>query len=253
MPKTLSSTCKVCLSAAVYTAGSDPTYVSDQVSVDQVIDVLSALEQNTMSFYVSSDYHDVTFDEDIVSESYDIGFRKGVAERLSSEFEIQGNDYIDHSTLYYCVLDESDKKFPLNVNTNWFFLSTYYIEDEWTGIMGLSSDTWIHVVEDTGALKNDYVDGKFNIMSVDVKGKDYDIASDASSFSFISSDGTDLCAVLKLSSDSPITPFKDGTGDKQLSSVKSDKYVRLFYPDDKSERVGQVTFSLLHYLGTPIC
>ena len=51
----------------MYTEGDEPTYVSDQVSVDQVIGVLSSLEQNTMSFYVSSDYHDSTFDEDIIS------------------------------------------------------------------------------------------------------------------------------------------------------------------------------------------
>ena len=252
-PKILSSACYINLSAAVYTEGDEPTYVSDQVSVDQVIGVLSSLEQNTMSFYVSSDYHDSTFDEDIISQPQEIRFIRGTAERLSSEFEIQGNDYIDHSTLYYCVLDESNKKFPLNVNTNWFFLSNYYIEDEWTGMMGLSSESWIDVIEDTEDLNHGRVEGKFNTLSVGIKGKDFDFTSDTSSFTFISSDGTDLCTVLKLSSDSSIVMFKDGTGEKHLSAVKSDKYIRTFYPDDKSDRRGQVTFSLLHFVGTPIC
>ena len=114
-------------------------------------------------------------------------------------------------------------------------------------MMGLSSESWIDVIEDTEDLKYGYVDRKFNMLSVGIKGKDFDFTSDTSSFTFISSDGTEL------SSDSSIVMFKDGTGEKHLSAVKSDKYIRTFYPDDKSDRRGQVTFSLLHFVGTPIC
>lgn len=41
-----------------------------------------------MSFMVSSDFYDVTFKEDIVSEPFEISFLSGSPDRVSSEIEI---------------------------------------------------------------------------------------------------------------------------------------------------------------------
>ena len=114
------------LEGAIYKEGESYSYSDDQEIIDSVIDALSATEQNAMSFFVSSDYVDPEFSNDpVITEDFDIEFTKGAADIQEPTITIKGNDYIDKSAMYYAIVDDTTKKFPLNVNTNWYFLSSY--------------------------------------------------------------------------------------------------------------------------------
>lgn len=124
--KVISSMASFVLEGAIYKEGESYSYSDDQEIIDSVIDALSATEQNAMSFYVSSDYVDPEFSNDpVITEDFDIEFTKGAADIQEPTITIKGNDYIDKSAMYYAIVNDTTKKFPLNVNTNWYFLSSY--------------------------------------------------------------------------------------------------------------------------------
>lgn len=129
--KVLSSIGQVTYSGAISPVGTVPSYTTDQELINEVIETLSADNKNTMSFYVSSDYYDKDFKDYIVSEEFDVAFRKEVAPVVNPGISVYGNDYIDKSALYYAVVDETKvEKFPLNIDTNWYFLAPSVVNEE---------------------------------------------------------------------------------------------------------------------------
>lgn len=123
------------LQAAIYKDSvSDPIIFSDnQISIDAVINRLSTNDMHETSFYISSDYYDSEYYKDnIKSEYYYIVFDLGQTDKISSDIDIIGNDYIDinNSDLYYCIVDDKHEQFPLNINVNWYFLSSYFDDDD---------------------------------------------------------------------------------------------------------------------------